>query len=345
MPGPELWTFAQALEEAQRDTGKAHLLLGNGFSIACRPDRFTYGALLDAATFEAAHGDVRAVFDLLGTTDFERVIEQLRLSAILVEAYAADPELAQRLTADAEIVREALATTIAARHPDIPFDISDAEYGAARAFLSNFERIYTVNYDMLLYWTVMHEGDEEVPTNDGFTDSDDRDAEYVVWEPYREFRRQRLFFLHGGLHLYDHGFEISKITWSRTGIPLIDQIREALAQGRYPLIVTEGTSADKEAKILHNAYLSHGLRSFAQIKGSLFIHGHSLAENDDHILRRVERGALKRLYVSLHGGPDTARNRATVQRAEHMSTTRPRQRPLTVRFYDAASARPWGGPE
>src|SRR5690606_28176821 len=105
------------------------------------------------------------------------------------------------------------------------------------------------NYDMLLYWAVMQDLEPDVPTNDGFTNGDDPGADYVVWEPYLDYREQRLFFLHGGLHLYDTGPEISKITWSRTGIPLVDQIRDALATGRYPLIVTEGNSREKEEKI------------------------------------------------------------------------------------------------
>ena len=74
----------------------------------------------------------------------------------------------------------------------------------------------------------------------------------------------------------------------------------------------------------------------------LFIHGHSLAANDEHVLRRVEKGVLKRLYVSLHGDPNEACNRVIIARAEQLSSARPQRRPLTVRFYDASSARVWG---
>lgn len=49
-----------------------------------------------------------------------------------------------------------------------------------------------------------------------------------------DFGSQRVFYLHGGLHLYDSGTEFAKITYSRTEIPLVDQIRETLAEGRYP---------------------------------------------------------------------------------------------------------------
>jgi hypothetical protein len=260
----DLLSFDEALSDSAEVANEPHLLLGNGFSISCRPTAFNYSALLDEATFDSAHGDVRAVFDLLGTTDFERVIELLRLAGALIDRYGPASDVADRLRHDAEVVREALAITLAARHPSLPFNISDDEYACARSFLSKFRKIYTLNYDMLLYWAVMQDLEPAVSTNDGFTAAEDPDADSVAWEPYLDYGEQRLFFLHGGLHLYDAGAEISKITWSRTGIPLLDQIRGALAAGRYPLIVTEGNTQEKEAKILHNAYLNHAIRSFAR---------------------------------------------------------------------------------
>lgn len=340
----DLLTFDDALSDAAEVADEPHLLLGNGFSISCRPGAFRYDALLDEATFDTAHGDIRAVFELVGTTDFERVIELLRLAGELVDRYGSASGLGDKLRHDAETVREALAVTLAARHPNLPLDIAPAEYTAVRTFLCRFRKIYTLNYDMLLYWAVMQDLDPAVPTNDGFTNGDDPGADYVVWEPYLDFGAQRLFFLHGGLHLYDTGREISKITWSRTGVPLVDQIRDALAAGRYPLIVTEGSSAEKEAKILHNAYLNHAIRSFAKIQKTLFIHGHSLAANDQHVFRRIEEGKLDRLYISVHGDPDDESNREVVARGQQMSANRSdvSRRALAVKFYDAESAHVWG---
>jgi len=341
----ELLTFDDALGACRDANVQPHLLLGNGFSISCRPDAFNYGALLDEATFNTAHGDVRAVFELLGTTDFERVIELLRLAGDLTDRYEPGAGLGEKLRHDAQAVREALAVTLAARHPDLPFDIDQVEYEAVRKFLQHFRKIYTLNYDMLLYWAVMQDLEPEVPTNDGFRNGNDPGADYVIWEPYLDYGEQRLFFLHGGLHLYDSGHEISKITWSRTGVPLVDQIREALAGERYPLIVTEGTSQEKEAKVLHNAYLNHAIRSFAKIQKTIFIHGHSLAANDRHIFRRIEEGKLERVYISLYGDPESQANREVVVRGQQLATNRTafdHRRPLTVEFYDAESAHVWG---
>jgi hypothetical protein len=44
----EFLDFAQACEKATA-YGKKHLLLGNGFSIACKPNIFAYGSLFEEA--------------------------------------------------------------------------------------------------------------------------------------------------------------------------------------------------------------------------------------------------------------------------------------------------------
>ncbi len=340
----ELLTFEEAIEDSREVAEEPHLLLGNGFSISCRPESSDYAAPLDEATFEAAHGDVRSVFELLGTTDFERVIELLGIAIALADRYGDDSDLGDRLRDDAEIVREALAQTLAARHPDLPSDISEDEFIAARQFLQHFRKICALDYGMLLYWAVMQDLEPDVPTNAGFTDPDNPDADHVVWEPYLDFRNQWLFFLHGGLHLYDRGVELSKITWSRTGVPLVDQIRDAFATGRYPLIVTVGSSAEKEAKILHNAYLNRAIRSVARIEKTLFIQGHSLAANDQHIFDPITAEELDRLYVSISGDPDSESNQEIVRRADSIQWKRSviSTRELDLRFHDAESANPWG---
>jgi len=52
-------TFDQALKQAE-NYGKRHLLLGNGFSIACAPDIFHYGSLFEEA-MKTMSKELRAV--------------------------------------------------------------------------------------------------------------------------------------------------------------------------------------------------------------------------------------------------------------------------------------------
>jgi len=325
-----------------------HLLLGNGFSIALKPDIFSYGSLYENADFSgAAH--LPAVFEALNTTDFEVVIRTLQDASALITLYGGDTELAKALHSDAQYLKEALVQAIAKRHPSRPYDIPPEKYQACRAFLSNFKNIYTLNYDVLLYWALMQ---DEVDTldlapDDGFRHpEDDYDQPYVSWQ---QAHTATVSYLHGALHLFDNRQDIIKYTWSKTEIPIIDQIRSALSEDKFPLFVAEGKSSQKRDRILHNAYLHKALRSFEGCcntkKASVTIYGHSLAENDAHVLRCIEKGKCANLYISLYGDPLSDWNQPVIKNAEYLVRQRElhdERSPLKLTFYDAASARLWG---
>jgi len=282
-------TFTEALEDAQRFK-KRHLLLGNGFSIACRPDIFLYGKLYENADFSKLSPTAKYAFEALGTQDFERVIKALRDAQKILSAYGAPSSFTETLKKDADALRELLVQTIAASHPAWPGEITEHEYKSCREFIANFDNIYTFNYDLLLYWAQMHTDEGVDPSSDdGFRKQEDNyDSGYVVWEPSQS-HEQNMYFLHGALHVFDTGTEIQKYTWINTGVRLVDQIRDALSKDFFPLFVSEGTSNEKLERIRHNDYLAKAYRSFSEIAGALFIYGHSLAANDEHYLKRIEK--------------------------------------------------------
>lgn len=339
-------SFAEAIE-ASAGYSKRHLLLGNGFSIACRPDIFRYDKLFGQADFSALPDSAKSVFSVLHTADFERVIKALRDSAALAAVYGVTNAQADAMRSDADALKELLVQTIAQSHPALPGDIMNDEYAACQRFLANFSTTYTFNYDLLLYWTHMHrENRVDVQSDDGFrTSQSDIDtgieSEYVVWESGQS-HDQNMWFLHGALHIFDSGTEIQKYTWNRTGVRLIEQIREALSRNFFPLFVAEGSSAEKLERVRHSDYLAKAYRSFQEIQQCLFIYGHSLAANDEHYLRLIEKGKLSHIFVGLYGDPASAANREIVQRANAMKLARTGKRELKVDFYDSKSAHVWG---
>lgn len=346
MPDVDVISFSEALDRS--NTGKRHLLLGNGFSIALKPDIFTYEALYNDANFETVpHAE--AIFDALETRDFESVIKVLvDMSRVLTAYDDVPPELIEQIEGDAELIKTILVKAIASRHPDRPNEVADEEYAACRQFLSHFinSKIFTLNYDVLLYWTLMHEDvdDLDLKCDDGFrAPEDDPDAPYVTWQ---DSHSPSVYFLHGALHLFDAGHELQKYTWSRTDIPIIDQIRAALDENRFPLFVSEGHSTAKLTKIMHSAYLHKALRSLEGIQRNLFIFGHSLDASDAHILSLIEHGKVSNLFVRIYGNPDANGNPAIIQRANQMAANRDKiyrgKRPLSIEFFDAESAHVWG---
>lgn len=335
-------TFQQALTESLRSS-KRHVLLGNGFSIACRPNIFQYGKLYERADFSKLSSTAKRAFEALKTQDFERVIKALRDTKQILEAYGRAPqEFLDVLQSDADGLRELLVTTIAQSHPAWPGELTEEEYAACRSFISNFNTVYTFNYDLLLYWAQMHTKEGVAPlSDDGFRKSDvDYDAAYVVWEPSQS-HEQNTWFLHGALHVFDAGTEIQKYTWRNTGVRLIDQIRDALGKGYFPLFVSEGTSSEKLERIRHSDYLAKAYRSFSEITGALFIYGHSLAENDEHYLKRIEKGKLSHLYIGLYGDPLSDANKRIIRRADQMVNNRRRAAPLSISYFDTATAKVW----
>ena len=337
----DVTSFADALGAAREIHRTQHLLLGNGFSRACRNDLFAYDALIRQADFSRLSVDAWAAFDALGTGDFEVVMRALRRAVALLRVYEADDSLQARLAADAEALKEVLVETIARSHPDHPFEIADEEYAACRTFLRNFDRIYSLNYDLLLYWAAMRSDiGEPLPFDDGFRAPDDEGAEYVTWEPANT-RRQSVFYLHGGLHIFDGGSETKKYTWSRTGIRLIDQIRAAMDDGLFPVFVSESDSESKLSRIRHHAYLSRGERSLVELGCTLFVFGFAMSDSDVHILRFLDENKVRGIFVGLYGDFESPANQQIVARSRALQERRGGQRDLVVHFYDAASAKVW----
>jgi len=341
-------SFEQAIESIDGAKNK-HLLLGNGFSISLKPDIFSYGSLFENADFSTAP-HIPALFQALGTNDFEIVINYLQNAAKVVEVYRPNLiRLAESLRRDAEAIKDALVAAVARRHPDRPYDIAPGQYAACRAFLNRFDHIFTLNYDVLLYWALMQtEVDSlRLRPDDGFRHpEDDPDLPYVSWQ---QSQTATVSYLHGALHLFDRGDEITKYTWSKTEKAIVDQIREALDEDRFPLFVSEGSSKSKKQRILHNAYLHKALRSFEACcnpaGNAIIIFGHSLASNDAHVLRCIAAGAAQNLLVGLYGDSDSPPNREAIRNAEKIADRRLRLRPrapLSITFYDAATARLWG---
>lgn len=340
----ELLSFKEALLRAGQN--RKHLMLGNGFSIALRPDIFTYNTLYERAKeSKKLSKELEDIFVKLGTTDFELVMEALQYAASLVSLYEkANPALAKLLEQDAAKLRDVLAETIAENHPARPYDVKQDQYESCKRFLAHFDGyIYTLNYDLLLYWTLMQtELQPEVSTDDGFRNPEDEDAEFVTWD-VQNTNEQRIFYLHGALHIYDAGADLLKFTWSKTAIPLVDQIKNSLAKRQYPLIVTEGTSQQKKDRIQHSSFLGRGFRSFSAISGALFIYGHSLAENDEHLLKLIDKGKVKQVFVGIYGDPKAERNQTIIERAQLFRTRRRNGSPPEINFFDARSANVWDG--
>ena len=224
------------------------MLLGNGFSIALKPDIFTYGSLYENADFSKAP-HVTKLFDALKAQDFEIVIKHLQDAATVVEVYRPSAvNLARSLREDAAAIKDALVTAIAKRHPDRPYDIKPEQYAACRAFLSRFEHIFTLNYDVLLYRALMQSEVDKLQINhdDGFRHPEDNPNQ--PWVTWQQGNQATVSYLHGALHLFDAGSEITKYTWSKTDKPIVEQIVIRAGRGETPALRRRRHQREQEGR-------------------------------------------------------------------------------------------------
>lgn len=316
---------------------------------------FTYGSLYSRSGIED-DDRLSATFRALETTDFELAIKSLELSALVTPIYGGSLSSKAEMLRDADRLKDILVSTVAANHSAGPFEMTDDELRSCRDFLYNFissDRsgyVFTVNYDLLLYWALMKSDSEEdlaaLKVNDGFgSDEDDPTADYVIWDGETRAHAPSIYYLHGALHLFDASSQLQKFTWVRTGERLVDQARRAMRAKKFPLFVSEGTTEQKLDKIRHNAYLYQGLKTLtsnaSQSRHCFFVHGHSLDENDRHIFEKIGRGKCGKLYVSVHGELSDPSNVSLVRNVRALQALRSSRFPLDVAFYDASSARVW----
>ena len=340
-------SFDEALE-ASSELGNPQLLLGNGFSRSLFDEIFSYPSLLEKAEFpETSH--LGNVFTKLDTTDFEYAMRRLEETRDLLSIYLS-PEgleaLLAPLKSEEEVLRNTLVSTIAKNHPNIPDKITLRQYKSCRRFLKHFVKkekshVFTLNYDLLLYWTLVR---SPPMGKDGFwrSDNDDPDSP-LLWGPNR---KQNVHYLHGALHLFETQADVEKLTSANMGERILDQVTREIASSRFPLFITEGKSKHKLRKIRDSAYLEHSYRRFREVvreKDSvLFIFGHSLSDQDDHILKQIVKGSFQHLFVSVRKGFEEDAGRI-VSQARKLAGRR-KGTSLELHFYSAESANVWSQP-
>lgn len=296
-------TFQEAIDTLNEDE-KPSILLANGFSQAWNATIFNYANLLEAADFGQREKVIRPLFDNLGTYDFESIMKQLVAAEAVLKAYSADEELIRNIVSDQEVLKEALITVISNTHPDLPGEVEDEQYVAVRTFLSQFNEVFSINYDLLFYWARNKNSldPKNYSTDDGFRSQ-------RRWEGHGT--NQEIHFLHGGLHIYDTGSYIKKHACTQEGVTIIEQVRDNLNVGNFPLFVSEPSHQKKKQRIGHNPYLNYCFQALGYLSGTLFIHGHSMDENDKHIFNKIQSSHVSNIFVSIYGDETSEENART----------------------------------
>lgn len=279
-------TFAQALELT--DGQARNIILGNGFS----SEYFNYSNLLEAAEIEPG-SPLRRLFKDLRTVDFEEVLGAIN-NAIVVERAYDNSERAKELGVHAAELRSCLVKAVNAIHPQHREELAFKDEYAAN-FISNFNNIFTLNYDLLLYWVRL---DHLRKTYDGFgKGKKTRENRFIG--PFDATAYCNVYNLHGGLHLFEEeNGDLYKALNDGAGV--MSTIKDCISgEGHLPVYVSEGSSEEKLQKIKSSKYLSHCLSRLQSATGPVFVFGHSACNNDKHIYDAVFSSNASDLYFGV----------------------------------------------
>lgn len=317
-------SFQEAID-ATKGEDRA-LLVGNGFSI----DYFNYKTLLEEAGLEDG-SPIKTLFDGLDTVDFEAVIRALEDAIVVERAYGNDDH-ARELETDAQVVREALVTAVNATHPAHRDELV-FKYESATAFLKHFDSVFSLNYDLLLYWVSF-----EVPKlYDGFAlGKKHRDGRFQG--PFQEAAYCQIFNLHGGLHLFqDKIGDVYKALDHGSGVraTITDEIGK---HGNLPLYVAEGNWQAKLKKINSVEYLRHCYRRLKETTANVFVFGHSADQNDSHIYHAIFGSKAEHVWFGIYK-PDADKLREFDAKLTAFHAIGGRK--VSYSFFDAETAHVW----
>lgn len=267
-----------------------NLLLGNGFSIGVSPN-VKYDSLLNVADVQnvGMYPHARGLFDeeKIGTTNFEEVLRVI-YHAYLVNFWNVDAIKSLYLN-----VRRSLIRAVKVSH----VDYEDVNVEQIEKVLSGYRKIFTTNYDLIPYWSIMSNSfngycdyfwNEGCSFNPNNTD---------IWR-----RLTAIYYLHGAIHLRtEPDGTITKVR--ATGETSIKKIIGENDLKNIPLFISEGKSEIKLRRIRENDYLSFCYNQLMKLNDSLLVYGHGLdKEYDEHVLKAIRSSSVRKLAISVFSG-------------------------------------------
>ncbi len=323
-------TFEEAINNTRPEDRL--LLLGNGFSRSLYT-KLNYQTLRDTAIQLSTHNKLSSelvnIFDDLNTDDFEKVLAYLNIAKRITNHYK--NELSQRIDADIQQIRHSFIASITEVHPSADILSNETKLSVCK-FLSKFSKIFTTNYDLLLYWICMESKSNFIscPINDGFGLFDPPDINDLGWiHP----EKQNFYYLHGALHLFDDSYgNVFKLRRDNN-ISLRNQIFERISNGSYPLVIFEGKHQQKLEKINRHEYFWHSYNTLKNANGSLFTLGTSLNKHSDHhIIDAIKNSKIDHAFIGIYKEDLNLYENACSLQGESKK----------VDFFDSGTAIDWG---
>ena len=317
------------------------LLIGNGFSINIW-SKFNYKYLYEEARNNFLTPEDKSLFDNLRTVNFEDVLKILALMKNRASTHHCQ-SLCLSIEDNERSIRNALIKTIRDVHiPSINFP--ECKSRSICEKLMKYNSIYYTNYDLLIYWSVMRYTDEQTSDRsmilskffDFFWKNPFDLGDTEIRKPEE---RSGIYYLHGGLHLYEKFFrESGEISDSLELLPqqtpanlshqdfsgtqvssdggfqcFLGKTYKRTNDGRnilelfdnysldeIPLFISEGRYQDKFRSIRQSNYLKFLFQRFKNDTNPLVILGHKLGDSDKHIANAIKVDKNRHVAISVN---------------------------------------------
>jgi predicted house-cleaning noncanonical NTP pyrophosphatase (MazG superfamily) len=348
----KVYTYDEVITSLTQKKRQKHLLLGNGFSMSYDSGIFSYNAL--SKFLENLDNDIlQKLFQIIKTSNFELLMEQLDNVAQIAEVFGADEKVIRKIRKATESLKESLIEAIKELHPEHVFSVPEEKSKACAAFLNSFlaeeGQIFTTNYDLLLYWVLMRNEIEnaidgfgrDAEESDEWIPEDERQYSELRWGKHKSI--QTVHYLHGALQLFDTGVEVIKEEYTSAHF-LLDNIKARMEKKEYPIFVTAGNGFEKLSHIVHNKYLANCYENLSLIGGSLICYGFGFGNYDEHIIAAINKAAKKRkdengnwlpflnsIYIGVYSDADL----------KHIKSIEKKFK-AHVRVFDAKTVNVWG---
>jgi hypothetical protein len=267
------------------------LLVGNGASVNLWGD-FAYPSLYERAVLSAV---AQAVFADLGVTNFETALEAIHHAHVVVAALG---DATSAIDGQYEQLRDALFRAVHGVHVDWSQFTAD-KFDKIAGVIQEHEAVYTTNYDLCMYWARV----------DGARRITKREVIDFFWNPGYTFdpenvevrNRTAMYYLHGAIHLWqDDRGDNGKWTSANEGNLLSLAGNYLPGSGKLPLFVSEGSSKAKLQTIGRSPYLNFCLGSLRDDQENTVVFGHSLSDEDKHIVAALNNGTPREVAVSIY---------------------------------------------
>ena len=271
------------------DSGEAcNLLIGNGFSIAF--DKM-FG-IDESDNDEAANWFVNLFASKVSLKRKANTVTKIKINKADIDSN----------------YRNVMFWQVARKHPEDFRMIRSSEAASCikflRDYLCNDGRIFTLNYDLLLYWAFVRnyfDGGENIGQFELYDGFSSKEGNRLYWNP-DDSGKQNIYYCHGALNLNEDN--ANRCYRSKYDMLSIDSVKSSFFdRGKIPLIVSAKSSEEKENQINKNTYLQNCLDEIKKLSGNLVILGLSLTQNDAHIIKALREAQQKnklRIYYGFY---------------------------------------------